>query len=159
MGEIAVTPLAYDGVAPEAMIARDIVKRALMVAPILIVAFGLIWGVNGALSTAYGLAIVVANFVLAAAMLAWAGRISTGVVMAAALFGYLIRLTLIFLAIWLVRKADWVELVPLGITIIGAHLGLLFWEMKYVSLSLAFPGVKPTVVTPESPASKESSSQ
>ena len=121
-------------------------------------AFGLIWGVNGALSTAYGLAIVVANFVLAAAMLAWAGRISTGVVMAAALFGYLIRLTLIFLAIWLVRKADWVELVPLGITIIGAHLGLLFWEMKYVSLSLAFPGIKPTVPT-DSPVSKESFSQ
>ena len=158
MGEAVVTPLAYDGVAPEAMIARDIVKKAAFVAPILILAFGLIWGVNGALSTAYGLAIVVANFVLAAAMLAWAGRISTGVVMAAALFGYLIRLTLIFLAIWLVRKAGWVELVPLGITIIGAHLGLLFWEMKFVSLSLAFPGLKPTGVS-DSPVSKESSSQ
>ena len=158
MGEIAVTPLAYEGPAPEAAIARDIVKRAIFIGPILVVAFGLIWGVNGALSTAYGLAIVVANFVLAAAMLAWAGRISTGVVMAAALFGYLIRLTLIFLAIWLVRKADWVELVPLGITIIGAHLGLRFWEMKYVSLSLAFPGIKPTVPT-DSPVSKESFSQ
>ena len=158
MGEIAVTPLADEGPAPEAAIARDIVKRAIFIGPILVVAFGLIWGVNGALSTAYGLAIVVANFVLAAAMLAWAGRISTGVVMAAALFGYLIRLTLIFLAIWLVRKADWVELVPLGITIIGAHLGLLFWEMKYVSLSLAFPGIKPTVPT-DSPVSKESFSQ
>ena len=158
MGEIAVTPLAYEGPAPEAAIARDIVKRAIFIGPILVVAFGLIWGVNGALSTAYGLAIVVANFVLAAAMLAWAGRISTGVVMAAALFGYLIRLTLIFLAIWLVRKADWVELVPLGITIIGAHLGLLFWERKYVSLSLAFPGIKPTVPT-DSPVSKESFSQ
>lgn len=158
MGEAVVTPLAYSGVAPEATIARDIVKRAFIVAPVLLIAFGLIWGVNGALSTAYGLAIVVANFVLAAAMLAWAGRISTGVVMAAALFGYLIRLTLIFLAIWLVRKASWVELVPLGITIIGTHLGLLFWEMKYVSLSLAHPGLKPTA-NPDSPVSKESFSQ
>jgi hypothetical protein len=34
-------------------------------------------------------------------------------------------------------------LVPLGITIIVTHLGLLFWEMKFVSASLAFPGLKP----------------
>jgi len=32
---------------------------------------------------------------------------------------------------------------PLGLTIIFAHLGLLFWELRYVSLSLAFPGLKP----------------
>ena len=24
------------------------------------------------------------------------------------------------------------------------HLGLLFWELRYVSASLAFPGLKPT---------------
>jgi multidrug efflux pump subunit AcrB len=41
---------------------------------------------------------------------------------------------------------------PLGVTIIGAHLGLLFWEMKFISASLAFPALKPT-------ASKESSSK
>jgi hypothetical protein len=134
------------------VIARDIAKKALFIAPILIVTFGLIWGVNGALSTAYGLALVVVNFVLAAAMLSSAGRISATLMMAAALFGYLIRLTLIFLAIFLVRKASWVELVPLGVTIIGAHLGLLFWEMKFISASLAFPALKPT-------ASKESSSK
>ena len=41
---------------------------------------------------------------------------------------------------------------PLGITIIVTHLGLLFWEMKYISASLAFPALKPK------PASKETSS-
>lgn len=132
-----------DGDAPEAVIARDMVKRAVVVGPVLIVTFGLIWGVDGALSTAYGLAIVVANFVLAAAMLTWAARISTAFVMGAALFGYLIRLTLIFLAIFLVRNASWVELVPLGVTVIATHLALLFWEMRRVSLSLAFPALKP----------------
>ncbi len=34
-------------------------------------------------------------------------------------------------------------LVPLGLTIIVSHLGLLFWEMRFVSASLAFPGLKP----------------
>ena len=146
-------PTSFENDAPEAMIARDMVKKAAVIGPILIIAFGLIWGVHGALSTAYGLAIVVANFVLAAAMLSWAGRISPAFIMGTALFGYLIRLSLIFLAIWLVRTASWVELVPLGITIVATHLGLLFWEMKRVSLSLAYPGLKPT------PASKESTSK
>jgi len=138
------TAAAPDLDAPEAVIARDMVKRAAIVGPVLIVVFGLIWGLDGALSTAYGLAIVVANFVLAAAMLSWAARISTSFVMGAALFGYLIRLTLIFLAIFLVRNASWVELVPLGVTVIATHLALLFWEMRRVSLSLAFPALKPT---------------
>jgi hypothetical protein len=28
-------------------------------------------------------------------------------------------------------------------TIVVAHVGLLFWELRYVSMSLAFPGLKP----------------
>lgn len=139
-----------EGPAPEGVIARDLIKRAAIVGPVLVLVFGLVWGLDGALSTLYGLAIVVANFALAAAILAFAGRISPGFLMGAALFGYLIRLSLIFLAIWLVRDASWIELVPLGITIIATHLGLLLWEMRYVSLSLAHPALKPTAASKES---------
>jgi hypothetical protein len=128
-------------------------RKVLVAGPILIVAFGLIWGLDGAYSTAYGLAIVIVNFALAAALMAYSARISLGLMMFAALFGYLIRLGLILAAILLVRDASWVELVPLGITIVVAHLGLLFWEMKYISASLAFPALKPK------PVSKETFSQ
>ncbi len=148
---------AVEGPSPEGIIARDLVKRAAMIAPALLVVFGLIWGLDGALSTAYGLAIVVANFVLAAALLAGAARISPALMMFAALFGYLVRLSLIFLAIWLVRDASWIELVPFGITVIATHLGLLLWEMRFISASLAYPALKPTATS--HPASKESSSQ
>ena len=109
MGEVMTSGASVDGPAPEALIAKDMVKKAAMVGPAFILLFGLIWGVNGALSTAYGLAIVVANFLLAAAMLAFAARISAGMVMATALFGYLIRLSIVFLAIFLVRNASWVN--------------------------------------------------
>jgi hypothetical protein len=44
----------------------------------------------------------------------------------------------------LVKDASWISLPALGSTIIVTHLGLLFWEMKYVALSLAYPGLKPT---------------
>ena len=141
MGEVTVSPV--DGAPVETIIARDMLRRALWAAPVLIVVFGAVWGVGGALSTAYAIALVLANFLLAAALLSWTARISLGLLMGTALFGYLLRLGLIFLAVWLVRDATWMEVVPLGITIILTHLGLLFWEIRYVSLSLAFPALEP----------------
>jgi hypothetical protein len=59
------------------------------------------------------------------------------------LFGYLLRLGLIFLAVILVKDASWISLPALGATIIVTHLGLLLWELKFVALSLAHPGLKP----------------
>ena len=50
----------------------------------------------------------------------------------------------LFLAVWLVRDATWISFPALGSTIIVTHLGLLFWEMKYVALSLSQPGLKTT---------------
>jgi hypothetical protein len=52
-------------------------------------------------------------------------------------------MALVAVAVFVVRNLEWVELMPLGLTIILAHLGLLFWELRYVSLSLAYPGLKP----------------
>jgi hypothetical protein len=148
VGEAVLTRL--DGPAPETAVARDMVKRAVLVAPVMIAVCGLIWGVGGALSTAYAIVLVLANFLLAAGLLAWTARISLGLMMGTALFGYLVRLGLIFLAVWLVKDTWWVTWVPLGLTIIVTHLGLLFWEMRYVSASLAFPGLKPAPVPPAS---------
>jgi hypothetical protein len=138
------TLTAYDdGPAVEMAIAVDLLRRALWAAPVLIAAFGAIWGLNGAISTAYAVGLVTLNFLVAAAMLAWTARISLTLMMASAMFGYLVRLGLIFLAVWLVRDAGWVELVPMCLAIVITHLGLLFWEMRYVSATLAFPGLKP----------------
>ena len=133
-----------EGPAVEQELARDMVKRALPMAPVALLLCGLLWGFDGALSSAYALLLVLVNFVLAAALLSWSARISLTLMMGAALGGYLIRLGLILLAVLAVKDASWVELWPLGLTIIVSHLGLLFWETRYVSASLAFPGLKPT---------------
>lgn len=129
--------------APERQIARDLVRRGLIVAPLLILACGALWGIDGAASSAYAIVLVLANFLLAAGLITWSARISLGVLMGAVLFGYLLRLGLIFLAVYLVKDAGWVERVPLGFTIIVTHLGLLVWELRYVSATLAYPGLKP----------------
>ena len=140
------------GPAVEREIASDMVRRALPAAPVIVVLAALPWGVDGALSAAFAIAVVVTNFLLAAWVLAAASRISYGLLMGAALFGYLVRIALIGLAVWAVRDLSWVEPLPLGLTLIVTHLGLLLWELRYVSASLAFPGLKPG-------ATKESASR
>ncbi|MEM9712381.1 MAG: ATP synthase subunit I [Actinomycetota bacterium] len=142
-----------DGEAPEQIIATDLAKRSLPFLPIPIIVSALIWGASGAASAAYALALVIGNFLLSGVVLAGAARVSLGLLMGAALFGYLARLGLIFLAVMLVRDQSWVELVPLGITIIVAHLGLLVWEMRHISASLAFPTLKPESAHPTGSAS------
>lgn len=132
-----------DGPAVESEIALDMVKRALPVAPVLVLLCGVVWGIPGALSCAFAIALVLVNFAVAAALLAWTARISLALMMGAALGGYLLRLAFIAAAVLLVKDLSWVRLWPLGLTLIVTHLGLLLWETKFVSASLAFPGLKP----------------
>ena len=146
MSAPAANPLVQrlDGPSPAMEVARDLARRSLWMLPAIVVFCAIGWGADGAWSGTYALAIVTVNFLLAAWMLQAAGRISFALMAGAALFGYILRLGLIFLAVMLVRDASWVSLVPLGLTLIVTHLGLLFWELRYVSASLAFPGLKPT---------------
>jgi hypothetical protein len=131
------------GPATEVAVSTDMVKRGLIVAPAMIAVCFVIWGLDGALSSAYGIVIVLANFALAARLISYTAPISLGLMMGAILFGYLLRLGLIFGAVWLVRDAAWISFPALGTTIIVTHLGLLVWELKYVAISLAYPGLKP----------------
>jgi hypothetical protein len=129
---------------PERTVARDIVRHGLIIAPLLIAVCGAVWGLDGAISSAYAIAIVLVNFLLAAFLITWSARISLPLLMGSVLGGYVGRLGLIFLAVFLVHDASWFEKLPLGFTLIVTHLLLLVWELRYVSASLAFPGLKPS---------------
>ena len=131
------------GPAPEVSVSLDMVKRGLVAAPVLIAVCGVIWGGDGAFSSAYAIALVLLNFGLSAAIIALTGRISLAAMMGGVLFGYLFRLGLIFVAVYAVKDAAWISLPALGASIIVTHLGLLVWELKYVAISLAHPGLKP----------------
>ena len=141
--KISILSMRDSGPAPEVALVRDIIKRGLFVSPVIVGLCALAWGVNGGYSSAYGLVIVFGNFAIAAALVAYTARISYAIMMAAMLFGYILRLAIVAVAVFAVRNVSWVELLPLGLTIIFAHIGLLFWELRYVSLSLTFPGLKP----------------
>jgi hypothetical protein len=132
-----------DGQPVELEVSADMVKRGLVVAPLLIVISAVIWGADGAWSAAFAIGLVLVNFLLSAALISYTAKISLGLMMGATLFGYLIRLGLIMVAVLLVKDAGWISLPALGATIIVTHLGLLLWELKYVAISLAHPGLKP----------------
>jgi hypothetical protein len=158
MNDIAFSMAApLPGPAPEVAVSNDMIKRGLVVAPILIAICGLIWGINGASSSAYAIGIVLVNFALAAGIVAVTAKISLRLMMGSVLFGYLVRLALIFLAVYLVKDAGWISLPALGATIIFTHLGLLVWELKYVAISLAYPGLKPKSSSLANSASNPSS--
>ena len=135
---------ADPGPAVEAQVAVDMARRMLPVFPVLVLVAGLIWGVDGAFSGAFAVLLVLANLALSAALLGWAARISLALLMAAALGGFILRLVLLTAVVYAVKDQGWVDIVALGITLAVTHVGLLVWETRHVSASLAFPGVKPT---------------
>ncbi len=132
-----------DGEPVELQVSTDMIKRGLVVAPVIIALCALVWGSAGAWSAAFAIALVLVNFLLSAVLISTTAKISLGLMMGATLFGYLVRLGLILLAVLLVKDAGWISRPALGATIIVTHLGLLLWELKYVAISLAHPGLKP----------------
>lgn len=130
-------------VAVEREVAFDIVRHGAIISPLVIVVCGLLRGWDGALSAAIGLAIVLVNFLAAAAIMTRAAKHGPNALGAATLAGYIVRLGVIFGALLLLRHQPWIDMLVLGLVIVVTHVGLLFWEMKYVSLSLAAPGLKP----------------
>ena len=138
-----VAPSVETEPAPERVIALDMLRRGIPVAPVLILVSALVWGRDGALSAGFGIALVLVNLLLAAASMSFAAKYGPTTVMATALGGFAVRMLFIVLALAAVRGQAWVEEIPLGLTIVLTHLGLLIWETRYVSASLAYPALKP----------------
>jgi hypothetical protein len=129
--------------AVERELAFDIARRGLIASPAVIALCGLIRGWDGARSAAIALAIVIVNFVVAALIVDRASHISTTAVGVASLAGYVVRLASIVVALVALRHQPWIDLPTLGFALVGAQLGLLAWEARHVSLTLAAPGLRP----------------
>ncbi|HUF83530.1 MAG TPA: ATP synthase subunit I [Acidimicrobiia bacterium] len=130
-------------VAVERSIALDLARRALWVAPAVVLVAGLVRGFDGAASAGLGLGLAVANFLGTAAGLAWAARRSPATLATMALGGFVVRMAVLLGAMVLADALfGWVDVVVLGLTLFVTHLGLLFWELRSLSLTLAAPGLR-----------------
>ncbi len=138
-GEAGVVPAhAY-----ESQVAGDLVRRAAIVAPLVVLPAGVIRGVDGAVSAFVALVLVALNFLVAARLVGWSAGKGLGAVYAAVLGGYVVRLGALAAIVVGLERLSWIDLPVLVVTVAVTHLGLLVWEMRYVSLSLAAPGLKP----------------
>jgi len=112
----------------EAIIGTNISKRAVVVAPVLALVFGITSGWGGAVASLIGVAIVVLNFLVGGYVLSYAARISLSLYHAAALFGFFIRLGLITLSLLLIGGVTEIDRTALGISVVVSYLVLLSWE-------------------------------
>jgi hypothetical protein len=127
----------------ERRIAVDLARHGLLVAPAVVLVAGLLRGVDGAASAALGLAVVVVNFLVAAVSLEWGARRGGNALFAVALGGFLLRMVSIVVVLFAAEALfGWADVVVLGLTLVFTHLGLLFWELRSVSFSLAAPGLR-----------------
>ncbi len=138
------SPVVDDLTATEGAIARDLIRRAIWVAPAFLLVGALGWGINGLLSSALALALVAMNFWLGAAIISRAAQISINALYGAVLGGYVVRLALMTAIVLIVKAIGLLATVPFAIALLVTHLGLLAWESRHVAMTLAAPGLKPT---------------
>lgn len=127
----------------ELRIALDLARHAAMVAPIIIFGFGLWRGVDAAVGAALALAVLVANWVVAALSLGWAARTNPNMLMGVALFGFLGRLAMITAIGAGIKALDIVDWPVFCAVLLAGYAGLLVWELRSISFSMASPGLKP----------------
>jgi len=143
MAQAPMLATADHGPAVEPQVAIDMARRVLPAVPVLVLVAGLVWGLDGAASAAFAVVLVLANLAASAYMLATAARISLPLLMVAALGGFVVRLAVLTAVVILVADQPWVDIVALSLTLVVTHLGLLIWETRHISASLAFPALKP----------------
>jgi len=124
-------------------IAVDLAKKAAIVTPIVVI--GLNWwrGPDAALGAFLALALIVGNFFASAAILGWTAKHAPHALAGVAMLSFLGRLLVITIIGAGIKQLDIVDFPVFGITLVVSYLALLFWEMRSISLSLAYPGLKP----------------
>ncbi len=136
---------------PEIFIARHMAKRSWLFAMPLLAIGVIFWGVSGLISVALALAIVVVNFGIGAAAITIGARIggpnqaspnqASTALMGTVMAGFLLRLGVLTAVIVPIRGS--VDILPFAVALLVTHLGLLITETRYVSASLAYPGLAP----------------
>jgi hypothetical protein len=117
----------------EKIMALHTVARVGWVAPPLMILFWALGGWTGLWSSALGIGVVVANFLLAGAILSISARISLQAYHAAALIGFVLRLGLFIGAVLLIAVLVDVDRPAFGISAVVSYLVLLVLEAMAVS--------------------------
>jgi hypothetical protein len=136
-----VPPPSIDKIERE--IAVDLAKKAAIVTPIVVIGLGIWRGPDAALGAFLALALVTVNFLASAAILGWAAKHAPHALAGVAMLSFLGRLVVITIIGAGIKQLEFVDFTVFAITLVIAYLALLFWELRSISLTLAYPGLKP----------------
>lgn len=112
----------------ESTVARNIIKRAAIIGPIIVAIAWFVSGTVAAASAAAGVAIVLVNFLIAGWLLSRAATVSMQTYHAAALFGFFLRMGFIAISMFAVAWIFEVDRRAMGLAAITAFLALLVLE-------------------------------
>jgi hypothetical protein len=116
---------------------RELIRRILPFAPVaLIAAFAIGWFVSGpdaAWSAAIAVVVVAANFVVFAASIAWAAKVSPTMLAIVALGGYLVRLIVYTLVLVGLNTLAWFSPLSFTLALMPTVIALLVYEAKLLS--------------------------
>lgn len=132
---------------PELAVSYDLIRKVGIVSIPAVIFAGISGGISSAVSILVAVLLVAGNFVLGALLLARAARVSPAAVAVAGLGGYVIRMTAVFGVFVVLVNQAWIDFPVFAIAVIVLHLATLFWETRAVSLTMAFPGLKPKGMT------------
>ena len=141
--------------AVEREIGFDLARRAAIVSPAVLLAGFLVAGTEGLAGAAIALAVVACNFVAGALSLAWATRRGPGVLGAVALGGFVVRMAVVVVVLLLVQNSSAVNFAVFAVVLLASHLGLLAWETRSLSITLAAPGLRPALPTSYPPIKRQ----
>ncbi len=126
--------------AVEREVAVDLAKRAAIISPVVLLVALVVSGVDGLAGAAIALVLVAGNFLVGAFSLQWAGRHGPTALAVTAVGGFLVRMAIVLGVI--VAVQDVVNVYWLLGVLVVTHVGLLIWESRHLSISLAAPGLK-----------------
>lgn len=112
----------------EMNMARGIVSRVKFVGPILVALFAIFTGIDGAIASAAGVAMVVVYYLFTGWILSMTARVSLGTYYAGALFGFFVRIALIGITMAVLADQLGLDRVALGASVAATYVALLMWE-------------------------------
>jgi hypothetical protein len=114
-------------------LARDACRPALVLAPLLALIFGLVRGPAAAWAAAVGVALVAANLLASGGILSLVARRQPGLLTAAALFSFVLRLVLLTVTLLLLQRVTGMDRVAATVSAVAAYAVMLVWEVVAVA--------------------------
>ena len=112
----------------ELNLALGIIKRSIVVGPLMVALFGVLSGWDGAIASAIGVGMVALYYLFTGWILSVTARVSLATYYAGALFGFLVRLILIGVTMVVITNQFDLDRIALGATVAVTYVALLMWE-------------------------------